>query len=391
MSDTEPVVVEVPPVEEPKTEGAEEKATEKDFAEAGFSPEEIDMAKEQGMVEEKKEEGKDNGKKEEGKKEPEAKEKQEIKKEEKIDEELSDADIKNRLNDLRDKDGNITDKHAHGMLSRIRRERRRRQEAENVARRREAENKYLSENLERMKSEREKVEEELNGLKDKDTEFLTDEEKARKAELRAKEKDLKTKEEEINIKTKTDKEKAEKAERASRVLHESEEDFKQAHPDINFDQCAEYASEILKSLNEKTTDSLLGDEMKSAYAERLARRFVENSVKLANGEIIDEELPEIVHKMAKIHPKYNNGSNTEMKGKDVTDGKIKPGQSNIDRMIRNADRRNTAAITGAGGGRIKVSEEDLTWSDAVRLPKREFDKLSQPTIDRLLKESCAGT
>lgn len=380
--------VEVPPVEEsqPKTE---EKATEKEFKEAGFAPEEIEMAKEQGMItEEEKDEQKEKGVQKEQKEKPkESKEKEEVK----IDETLSNKDIKTKLDELTNEDGTIKDKKAHGLLSEVRRERRRRREAEDVARRREAENKYLQENLERIKADQEKVEEELNSLKEKDTEFLSEDEKERRKELRDKEKDLKNKEKEITEKAVTEKQKEEKAHRALKFLHESEQEYIQAHPGLDFNKTGDLANDVLGAIRDNKIDEFVGDEVKSAYAEKLARKFVENSVKLSNGEIIDEDLPELVHKLAKLHPEYTDSSNKELadkKGKDIKDGKIQPDK--IDRMMRNADRRNTAAISGTGGGRILVKEDDLTWEDAVRLPKVEFEKLSQPTIDRLLKESCGA-
>ena len=81
---------------------------------------------------------------------------------------------------------------------------------------------------------------------------------------------------------------------------------------------------------------------------------------------------------------------SDVKGKDIKDGKIKPDTSNIDRMIKNADRNksSTAAIGGSGGGRIMVSEADLTWEDACRLSKPDFHKLSDATLRRFERESC---
>jgi len=392
MGENEPVMVEVPPVEVPKTKETEP-STEKDFADAGFTPEEITMAKEQGMLTEPKKEGEkrqDGEKSKEGEKVKEGEEK----KPEVIDRDLSDKDIKDKLDGLQNEDGTIKDKNAHGLYSQMRRDRKKRKEVEDVLRRKVMENKYLNDNLEKLKTERESIDQELADLKDKGSEYLTDEEKEQRAELRTKEKDLKIKEKEIADKTDKDKINLDKAERASRIVQETEDDYKKSHPGLDFDKCAGFASEIMKSLNDETIGTLIGDEMKSAYAEKIARNFVRNSMLLANGEITDEDLPVLVHKLAMLHPDYKDGSAlSEVKGKDLKDGKIKPDAGNIDRMIKNADRNksNTAAMGGSGGGRIRVSEDDLTWENAARLPKSEFDKLSDATIKRLEKESCGVT
>lgn len=138
-------------------------------------------------------------------------------------------------------------------------------------------------------------------------------------------------------------------------LEKIEAEFKAEHPD--FDEVAELAREMMNK--------------NPRYAQLM----------LAAASDPNDNAAEVVYNIGSLHPKFKNRG-TEPKS-------VIPKSNKVDKAINNATKRTPSAAVAGGGAKRIVSEDDLTLEDAAKLSPAEYRKLSGPTRDRLLKESCA--
>lgn len=96
----------------------------------------------------------------------------------------------------------------------------------------------------------------------------------------------------------------------------------------------------------------------------------------------DGNVAELAYEIGKTHPDYGK---TKSKPENKTKNK-----DTVNKIIKNANKKSSSAKLGGGAGRgsRKVTEDELTPEDAVRMSAGQFDKLSRETRERLLKESC---
>lgn len=92
----------------------------------------------------------------------------------------------------------------------------------------------------------------------------------------------------------------------------------------------------------------------------------------------NENVAEVAYNIGRLHPKY---------GKTVEPVK-KTETKQIDRAIKNSEKRVTSASVSGGGGKSAVSEADLSVEDVAKMSPVEYGKLSKDTRDRILRESC---
>lgn len=95
-----------------------------------------------------------------------------------------------------------------------------------------------------------------------------------------------------------------------------------------------------------------------------------------------ENAAEIAYDIGRMHPDYQTGGAKKQVEKPAP-------KTQVDRAIKNADRRQSSAAVSAGGTKRIVSEDDLTVEDAARLSTEQYGRLQRKTRDRLMKESCA--
>ena len=92
----------------------------------------------------------------------------------------------------------------------------------------------------------------------------------------------------------------------------------------------------------------------------------------------NENVAEVAYHLGKLHPKY---------GKTVEPVK-KTENNQINRAIKNSEKRVTSAAVSGGGGKSVIGEADLSVEDVARMSNVEYAKLSKETRDRILRESC---
>lgn len=92
----------------------------------------------------------------------------------------------------------------------------------------------------------------------------------------------------------------------------------------------------------------------------------------------NENVAEVAYNIGRLHPKY--GKTAEPVKKAET--------KQIDRAIKNSEKRTTSASVSGGGGKSSVAEGDLTVEDVANMSAIQYGKLSKETRDRILRESC---
>lgn len=92
----------------------------------------------------------------------------------------------------------------------------------------------------------------------------------------------------------------------------------------------------------------------------------------------DENVAEVAYNIGRLHPKYGKTAKAEPKAET----------KQIDRAIKNSEKRVTSASVSGGGGKAAVGEADLSVEDVAKMSTVEYAKLSKETRDRILRESC---
>jgi hypothetical protein len=92
----------------------------------------------------------------------------------------------------------------------------------------------------------------------------------------------------------------------------------------------------------------------------------------------DENVAEVAYNIGRLHPNYGKTAKAEPKAET----------KQIDRAIKNSEKRATSASVAGGGGKSAVGEADLSVEDVAKMSNVEYAKLSKETRDRILRESC---
>jgi hypothetical protein len=92
----------------------------------------------------------------------------------------------------------------------------------------------------------------------------------------------------------------------------------------------------------------------------------------------NENVAEVAYNIGRLHPKYGKTAQAEPKAET----------KQIDRAIKNSQKRVTSASVSGGGGNSAVTEGDLSVEDVAQMSPIEYGKLSKETRDRILRESC---
>jgi hypothetical protein len=92
----------------------------------------------------------------------------------------------------------------------------------------------------------------------------------------------------------------------------------------------------------------------------------------------NENVAEVAYHIGKLHPKYGKAGEPVKKTEN----------NQINRAIKNSEKRVTSAAVSGGGGKTAIGEADLTVEDVAKMNPREYAKLSPETRERILRESC---
>jgi hypothetical protein len=329
---------------EPKVE-----MTADNMKEAGFSPEEIAMAEEQGQIKKPAVKSEADIKKDEA----EAKAKLEADKKPPIpkkDEELTDEEEHEKVNALKTPN-------EKAMYWKQKKERKGRQEAQRERDLLKIKNAELEKKLKEKETPAPELDEFGNPIVDDPDRLIT------AAELDKRDKDKKEKE------AVAKQEEQEKDKQAQAKLKNIYEQGRTKYAD--FDSTMKLAKVVLD-----TNTSFKVKSKFDAYLTALA----------SNDDDSEEVAADIAYEIGKLHPDYKPGtSDTSVKD----DKKTETEKANLKKILANQEKpKSSAALGGSGGGNRIIAEADLTPADVAKLTQKQFDGLSKNTQDRILKESC---
>lgn len=311
-------------------EAKSEIPTEEEVSELG--PEEVEMAKESGIITGKKVEGEDE--------KTETKPAEETKKVE--------GEPENKTEPLSEEEKlNSYNKNEKGLYWKTKNSVRRAQEAERKE-------KVSQIRLIANKTEIARLKKQLedSGVIDNDPEKVLTQ-----ADLKAHDelKDLERQEKELEVDDKT-------AQANSLTTRLNDQEQEARSKDANFDNICTLAAEVMT------------EDKSEVYAMKM-------QAIAANPE---GYVPDFLYQLAKLNPKYGE---TVKSAPKVEDKKTK---INVERMVANSQKRNSsAAVSGGGSETRRVSESELTPEDVGKMSDTQRQKLSTATLDRILYESCA--
>jgi hypothetical protein len=128
----------------------------------------------------------------------------------------------------------------------------------------------------------------------------------------------------------------------------------------NFDDIAKLAQEVVS-----------GDKT-GTYQQILSDTFVDT-------EIDEDQVVERVVTIAQLSPKF----------KELVSKATPEDQEKVGRAIENSKKKKSSASLGGSGKRVVTSESDLTVDDIPSMSSTQWSKLKRSTKDRLLKASCS--
>jgi len=151
-------------------------------------------------------------------------------------------------------------------------------------------------------------------------------------------------------------------------------DAKQQATFAKIQQKNKYAEQIGSAQHENFIEmAKLANEL---YQQDRENGVYRSAIDSAYGDNVDETgLVNTIIQVAKFHPKFNEISKTV-----DNDAKNK-----VDRVIKNSKKKISSATVSSSGSRI-VSEADLTPELAAKLPQDKWNKLSPETKDRILSQ-----
>ena len=335
--------------ETPEAKTEREEKEKKDIQE-NLTPEEIEMAKAQGLL------PKESEKKEETLEEKTAREEKEKKAEEdkkNKDGKKIDGEVKKVGNEPTQEELKKFTRNEKALYWKQKNERIKRQQIENEKTQIQVRLNVLKQKYPEVYSE---ITGEIDTAIDKDKTFTAEEVETR--EKAQKEKDAN--EQTANIET-------------AKLLKEKniieEQDAKEKYPD--FDN--------VMVLAEKVLQEQLG---KSAKVGRLYKAMMEAAI---STDLSDETAADIAYEIGKLHPDYKpeNVQSDDKKSEKKDEKQEIVDKAKINKMIENAGKKVSSAAVGEGSKDNLVSEDDLTLEQAARLTGKEFAKLSPRTIKRL--------
>jgi len=372
VKEKEEETVEIPEEEEQPNDGGQEEVSfsEESLKEEGWTPEEIDRAKEQGLI---SKEGKEESKTEESKEEK-KEGKQEEKKEEKGQEiNLDDLDNFEKVHDLYNNDPKLfyqLPKHIKGLYHNSKGLYKKAKEAEEA--RKELESKQDFEKVQEAGAKK-RLDKIRDRLKDPDN-LPTDRELL---ELIGEEKQAAKDSGEKPL-TKADLEEIEKEKEQKQKSEEEQLREQQLKVQQKVVKAEAYANENIKDLTGGKYESIdpvisLAKEM----AEKKQRYGVIIDQAFANEDVSEEDVVDIIFDVAKINPKW---------GEEVEGTSKKKDENIVDRMERNSKKQKTSASISGGKGSRVISHDDLTPEDAAKLNQKQWDALPKKVQSRILRQ-----
>jgi hypothetical protein len=178
-------------------------------------------------------------------------------------------------------------------------------------------------------------------------------------------------------------EEAKKRTGRAQVIHDALEDQQVEALDHydDFQPALELAKDILNRANSGTLKELYPD---SRQQTRIIQRVHTLLYAFANADKFESgqyNAADMTYDLAKEHPQY--GKKTNANGSKNGETAVDGNPEDVERAVKNANRRGSSAILNGGGSR-RVALDELTPEQAARLPDAEFRKLPKATRERLL-------
>lgn len=97
----------------------------------------------------------------------------------------------------------------------------------------------------------------------------------------------------------------------------------------------------------------------------------------ADDNLTESEIMEVIIDIARLNPSWGKKSD-----------KSENNAGNVEKMVKNANKQQTSAILNSGKGSRVVTVDELTPEDASRLSQAEWNKLPRNVKDRILKQAA---
>jgi hypothetical protein len=170
------------------------------------------------------------------------------------------------------------------------------------------------------------------------------------------------------------------------ALNTQQEEARERYGAEEFDGALGYVNEILTKANTGTLAELYPDPRQHSRVIRKAVDLLKAFAQADSFEAGDFNAADMTYELAKEHPKYKpatkkSNANGNKNGETGADGN----PEDVDRALKNANRRGSSATLNGSGSRRVVLEE-LTHDQAVKVPLKTWNKLPAATRERLLQE-----
>lgn len=170
-------------------------------------------------------------------------------------------------------------------------------------------------------------------------------------------------------------------------LDEQENEFKQDHED--WDEKAEFSKQILDvSRSDAKLAELFPDKLQRRAVKSMAEEMLWKLVNPDQVKAGDATAAELAYEIGKLHPKAHPSDGADLD--DLNDGKTRNGGSDpIEKRLERSSRPSSASLSGGGSAGNKTIK-DLTLKDIVDMPGPKFAALKKKypaDIERILREN----
>lgn len=169
------------------------------------------------------------------------------------------------------------------------------------------------------------------------------------------------------------------------ALNYQQEEAKERYGSEEFESALGFTNEMLTKANAGQLEELYPEPRQRS---RIIRKVVDLLKAFASAdqfEAGDFNAADMTYELAKEHPKYKpvvkkTNANGNKNGETGADGN----PEDVDRALKNANRRGSSATLNGGSSR-RVALEELTADQAVKVPLKNWNKLPKEHRDRLLQ------
>lgn len=168
------------------------------------------------------------------------------------------------------------------------------------------------------------------------------------------------------------------------ALNFQQEDAKERYGEEVFNSAMDDVKDLLARANAGQLDELFPDVREQSRVVRKVKNLLSAFATADEFEEGDYNAADMAIELAKEHPKYKAASKSNANGKKSGETGADGNPEDVDRALKNANRRGSSA-TLTGGTSRRVPLDELTAEQARKLPTSQWRKLPKSTRERLLQ------